>query len=198
MMVKEEVKMRKGMLVILALLLVVPGLLLTASCGTKQVQPDDSMVTGQEDAEAARRAEEERKQRIVEEERLREEALKEEAIKQERMAEDAFGNVDVYFDYDSAVLTSDARALLKVKAEWLKANSGSRVVIEGHCDDRGSNEYNLALGDRRAEGAKTFLVTLGISASRLVTVSYGEERPMNSGKTESAYAKNRRAHFVLK
>jgi peptidoglycan-associated lipoprotein len=186
------------MLVIIALLLVMPGLLLTAACGTKKVQPDDSMVTGQEDADAARRAEEERKQRLAEEERLREEALKEEALKKERMAKSAFGNDDVYFEYDSAALTADAQALLKVKAEWMKANSGTRAVIEGHCDERGSNEYNLALGDRRAERAKTFLVTLGISPSRLTTVSYGEERPVDSGKSEAAYAKNRRAHFVLK
>lgn len=190
--------MRKGIWVGFALLLVVPGLLLTASCGKKQVQPEETMVTSQEDAEAARRAEEQKRQQLAEEQRLKEEALKEEALQKEQVAREAFSGDDVYFEYDSAVLTSDAQALLKVKAQWLRDNPGARALIEGHCDERGSNEYNLALGDRRAESAKTFLVNLGISPSRLTTISYGEERPVDTGKTESAYAKNRRDHFVLK
>jgi len=189
--------MRKGMLIVFALLLVVPGLLLTASCGKKQVQPEDTLVTGQADEEAARRAEEEARRQQIREEQLAEEA-RQEAMRQEQMAQEAFEEVDVYFEYDSAVLTADARDLLKVKAQWMQANPSARVLIEGHCDERGSNEYNLALGDRRAESAKTFLVNLGISPSRLSTVSYGEEKPVDSGKTEAAYAKNRRAHFVLK
>jgi len=195
---QEEVSMRKGILIGFALFLVVPGLLLTASCGTKKVQPEEAMVTSQEDEAAARRAAEEaERQRMIEEQELAE-AARQEAFQQEQMALEAFGGDDVYFEYDSAVLTSDAQALLKVKAKWLTANPNARALIEGHCDERGSNEYNLALGDRRAESAKTFLVNLGVSPSRLSTVSYGEERPMDAGKTESAYAKNRRAHFVLK
>jgi len=187
--------MRKRIWVGIALSLLVPGLLLTASCGKKKVQTET--MAPQEDADAARRAEMER-QRKAEASRLKEEALKEEAIRQEEMAREAFGNVDVYFEFDSAVLTSDSQALLKKKAAWLKNNPSARAVIEGHCDERGTSEYNLALGDRRAESAKTFLVTLGISPSRLTTISYGEEKPIDTGKTERAYAKNRRAHFVLK
>jgi peptidoglycan-associated lipoprotein len=190
--------MRKGILVNFALLLVVPGLLLTASCGNKKVQTDEPMVSSQEDADAARRAEEERRQQQAREQQLREEALKDEAARQERMSKDAFVNDDVYFEYDSAVLTTEAQVLLKTKARWMKDNTSARVLIEGHCDERGSTEYNLALGNRRAESARTFLVTLGVSPSRVSTVSYGEERPVDSGKTESAYAKNRRAHFELK
>jgi peptidoglycan-associated lipoprotein len=190
--------MRKGMMIRLTLLLVVPGLLFTASCGKKQVQPEDTIVTSQEDAETARRAEEARQQALVEEERLKEEALMAEAIEQERAALAAFQEDDVYFEYDSAVLTSEAQALLKVKAQWLQANPDARVLIAGHCDERGSNEYNLALGDRRAGSVKTFLVNMGISAYRLSTVSYGEERPVDTGTTEAAYARNRRAHFKLK
>lgn len=190
--------MRKRIWIGFALLVVVPGLLLTASCGKKQVQPADTdTMVGQEDADAARRAEMER-QRLAEEQRLKEQALKEETIHQERMAKEQFGSEDVYFEFDSAVLTSDSQAMLKKKAGWMKANSGTRAVIEGHCDERGTSEYNLALGDRRAESAKTFLVNLGISASRMTTISYGEEKPMDTGSSESAYAKNRRAHFVLK
>lgn len=191
--------MRKGIVMGVALLLVVPGLLTTASCGKKQVLPQETMVTtSQEDADAARRAEEERQQQLAEQARQQEEAAKQEALRNEQMAKEAFTGDDVYFEYDSAVLTSTAQALLMVKAQWMKANPNSRALIEGHCDERGSNEYNLALGDRRAASVKTFLVNLGISAFRLSTVSYGEEKPVDTGKTESAYAKNRRAHFVLK
>ena len=190
--------MRKGMWVGFALLLVVPGLLLTASCGKKKmVQPAETM-SSQEDQDAARRAEMEKQRKAAEEQRIKEEALKEEAMRKEQMAREAFENEDVYFEFDSANLTSDAQMLLKEKAQWLEANADARAVIEGNCDERGSNEYNLALGDRRAEAAKTFLVNLGISASRLTTISYGEEKPVDTGKTETAYAKNRRDHFVLK
>ena len=78
----------------------------------------------------------------------------------------------------------------------MEQNSGSAVVIEGHCDERGSVEYNLALGERRAKAAREFLVSYGIAASRLTTISYGKERPMDSGHDEDSWAKNRRAHFV--
>lgn len=187
--------MRKRMWIVIALSLLVPGLLFTASCGKKKVQTDAT--AGQTDADAARRAEMER-QRLAEEERLREEALRDEAMRRGQMTEERFGSEDVLFEYDSSVLTSDAQELLKEKADWLQANSDARTVIEGHCDERGTNEYNLALGDRRAESAKTFLINLGISASRMTTISYGEEKPMDSEVSESAYAQNRRAHFVLK
>lgn len=187
--------MRKGMCVVIALSLIMPVLLVTASCGKKKV-PVDTMA-GQQDAEAARYADMD-KQRLDEEARMREEALKDEAMRQEQIIREQFESEDIYFEFDSAVLTSDSQALLKKKAEWMKNNTGTRAVIEGHCDERGTNEYNLALGDRRAESAKTFLVTLGVSPSRMTTISYGEEKPMDTGKSESAYAKNRRAHFRLK
>jgi peptidoglycan-associated lipoprotein len=83
------------------------------------------------------------------------------------------------------------------KAAWLRANPNAAVTIEGHCDERGTNEYNLALGDRRADSAKSYLVDLGIAASRLTTVSYGEERPVCSQQNEECWSKNRRAHFVV-
>lgn len=83
------------------------------------------------------------------------------------------------------------------KADWLRANNSVSVTVEGHCDQRGTIEYNLALGDRRAHAATVYLTNLGISASRLRTVSYGEERPLDTAKTEIAYAKNRRVHFVI-
>jgi peptidoglycan-associated lipoprotein len=112
----------------------------------------------------------------------------------ERMA---FENEDIYFAYDSSALTPQAQDILRNKAAFMKANSNVKVTIEGHCDDRGTNEYNLALGEARARSAKAFLVDLGIPAARLATISYGEERPLAKGQSEDAWAKNRRAHFVI-
>ncbi len=104
---------------------------------------------------------------------------------------------DIYFEFDRSTLTAESQDILTKKAIWLKANSNVKVVIEGHCDNRGTNEYNLALGDRRASATKSFLVDLGISPSRMVTISYGEERPLMHGQNEEAWAKNRRAHFEV-
>ena len=104
---------------------------------------------------------------------------------------------DVYFQYDRATLTAEAQEILSNKALWLQSNNTAKVVIEGHCDNRGTNEYNLALGDRRAASTKAFLINLGVSPSRLVTISYGEERPLANGHNEKAWAKNRRAHFEV-
>lgn len=105
---------------------------------------------------------------------------------------------DVFFDYDSSVLSSDAQEQLNQNGGWLESNAAKKVLVEGHCDERGTSEYNLALGDRRAASAKEYLVRLGVASSRLETVSFGEERPFDSGHNEDAWAKNRRAHFVLK
>lgn len=109
----------------------------------------------------------------------------------------AFENEDIYFNYDSSALTPQAQEILRRKAAFLKANPLVKVTIEGHCDDRGTNEYNLALGEARARSAKSFLVDLGIPAARLATISYGEERPAVKGSGEEVWAKNRRAHFVI-
>lgn len=105
---------------------------------------------------------------------------------------------DAFFDYDDASLRADAKTALEGDAKYLETNSGSKAVIEGHCDERGSVEYNLALGERRAKAAKDFLVSYGIPENRLTTISYGKERPFDPGHDESAWAKNRRAHVVAK
>lgn len=109
----------------------------------------------------------------------------------------AFENEDIYFSFDSSSLTPQAQDILRKKAAFLKAHPNVKVTIEGHCDDRGTNEYNLALGEARARAAKAFLTDLGIAASRIATISYGEERPLAKGQGEDAWAKNRRAHFVV-
>jgi peptidoglycan-associated lipoprotein len=104
---------------------------------------------------------------------------------------------DAYFDLDKSDLRPDARATLTKDAEFLRSYPQARVSIEGHCDERGSTEYNLGLGQRRADSAKNFLVSLGISADRMTTVSYGKERPVCTEHNESCWQQNRRAHFVL-
>jgi peptidoglycan-associated lipoprotein len=104
---------------------------------------------------------------------------------------------DVYYEFDSINLRGDAEETLKQNAEWMKANPAARVEIEGHCDDIGSDEYNLALGAKRAEIAKDFLVSQGVPAERLVTISYGKEAPACFEQTEDCRVKNRRARFVV-
>src|SRR5258706_14283379 len=103
---------------------------------------------------------------------------------------------EVFFDFDSYDLSADARSTLKASADWLKKNPAVKVNIEGHCDDRGTSEYNLALGAKRAQAAQNYLVSLGVPASRLSTISYGEEVPVCREENESCWQKNRRDRFV--
>ena len=104
---------------------------------------------------------------------------------------------DVNFDFDSVALSETARATLRANADWLKTNATARVQIEGHCDERGTAEYNMALGAKRAQTAMDYLATLGIAANRLSTISYGEEVPLCKEQTEECWARNRRARFVI-
>ena len=103
---------------------------------------------------------------------------------------------DVFFDYDKAEIKGDNVTTLQKNASWLKTNPSARFTIEGYCDERGSEEYNLALGDRRANAVKEFLIGQGVAGNRINTVSYGEERPVCRDASEECYAKNRRAHFA--
>jgi peptidoglycan-associated lipoprotein len=104
---------------------------------------------------------------------------------------------DVLFAYDAAELSDEARATLEKHALWMQNHRAARIMIEGHCDERGTVDYNLALGDRRARAARDYLANLGVAGERLQTVSYGKERPLDGGSDESSHARNRRAHFVV-
>lgn len=173
--------MQRKLWVILALVMVVPGLMTMVSCATKsggqQTQtttttpPEEpkAPVAPAEDTSAADRAME--------------------------IARTQFFSDHVPFAFDSAALSPLAQDVLRRKAAWLNDNPADIVVVEGHCDERGTAEYNLALGERRAESARAFLIDLGIASSRLSTISYGEERPLDPGSNEEAWAKNRRAQF---
>ncbi len=110
---------------------------------------------------------------------------------------DAFAGDRVFFAYDSSELTDEARATLQSQAEWLDYHSRARVTIEGHCDERGTREYNLALGERRANAVKSYLMALGVSSSRINTISYGKERPAVVGNGDSAWSQNRRGVMTV-
>jgi peptidoglycan-associated lipoprotein len=199
---KKEENMRRNFWVVLAMLLLIPGLLLTTSCAKKQVQTETEVEEVVEEAvveedtaaeeEAARQAEMER-QKALEAERLAEEEAKRVAM----MALNMFQSEDLYYAFDSAVLTPMSQEVLQRKADWMNENMDATVIIEGHCDERGTAAYNLALGERRADAAKDFLVNLGVAGDRVTTISYGEEKPVDPGKNEEAWAKNRRAHFIV-
>src|SRR5262245_40578361 len=105
---------------------------------------------------------------------------------------------DIFFDFDKYDIRPEDAKTLDANAGWLKSNPNHLVLIEGHCDERGTNEYNLALGERRAKSTMNYLVSQGVQASRITIISYGEERPVCTQKTEECWAKNRRAHFLVK
>jgi peptidoglycan-associated lipoprotein len=181
----------------LALLLVIPGLMFAASCAKKAVVSEPAVTAAAEEEAEARRlaAEEEARaaQKALEERRLREQARE----RKELAERERFVNEDIRFEFDKSTLLPEAKEILGGKAEWLGAHPDVSVIIEGHCDDRGTNEYNMALGDRRAGSARSFLVDMGVAPGRLTTISYGEERPLDPQHNEEAWAKNRRAHFVI-
>ena len=105
---------------------------------------------------------------------------------------------DIHFDFDKSFIREEDKPTLRAVADYLMANPKASILIEGHCDERGTAEYNIALGERRAESAKSYLVSLGVKPGDLPTVSFGEEKPLDPGHDEAAWAKNRRAHFVLR
>ena len=216
--------MKEKLWISLALLFVIPGLLLVVSCAQKTVTTEPSAVTEPSEEPAEEKvveaappapAEEEQAQEVAKEvaeeeepakkaETIQEELTKEpeivedeEAKLEEIAARNRFLYEDIYFEFDKSNLLPMAQITLKKKAEYLYNHPNITIVIEGHCDERGTNEYNLALGDRRGESATSFLVDLGISPSRLTTISYGEERPVDPRHNREAWAKNRRAHFVI-
>jgi peptidoglycan-associated lipoprotein len=104
---------------------------------------------------------------------------------------------DIYFDYDEYEISASSKAVLEKISTWMLKNRASKISIEGHCDERGTNEYNLALGDRRAKAARDVLIALGVPSGRIDMISFGEEKPVCSEKTDACYAKNRRVHFVI-
>ncbi len=175
--------MLRKLWIILALMLVVPGLLTMVSCATQSGGQQTETTTPPEAPKTAPAAP---AAKTPMDDRAK------------TMARNQFLNEHVPYAFDSAALSPMAQSILKRKAGWLNDNPGEMAIIQGHCDERGTAEYNLALGERRAESARAYLIDLGIASSRLTTISYGEERPLDPSSTEEAWAKNRRSQFVVK
>ncbi|MFP4346653.1 MAG: peptidoglycan-associated lipoprotein Pal [Thermodesulfobacteriota bacterium] len=193
----------KGRLwMVLMMVFILPGLLATVSCAPKGRKGP----TGPEPYDQAAPQRPQRQEPVrpdgpeagaIDEEELARRRAEEDRRRDMQASREAFLNEHIYFPYDSSELSPRAQTQLRNKADWLRKNPGLTAIIEGHCDERGTTEYNLALGDRRAESVKSFLVNLGIAPTRLLTISYGEERPIDPGHSEAAWAKNRRAQFVF-
>ena len=185
---------------IVGLIVIVAPLLIFSGCAKKQVikpeTTEGAQATGTSEGAGAGAKGEEGK--LPEEGKIGEEKLGEEALKGEALITSIQEQLlDINFEFDQFVLTDTARQKLSKNSSILSKYPDVKVLIEGHCDERGTEEYNLALGERRANAAKDYLVTLGINDSRLSTISYGEEKPLDPEHSEVAWAKNRRANFAI-
>jgi peptidoglycan-associated lipoprotein len=171
-----------------SLICVTTLVLLATGCAQKSTPTSTAQMgaSGPSAEEIRAREEEERRRRIAESQL---------AARPTTMAPGTLVMDTVYFDFDEATLTELAKDTLVRNAEWLRANANARVQVEGNADERGTPEYNLALGERRAAAVKNYLASLGIDGGRLVTISYGEERPADPGHGEDAWARNRRVDF---
>ncbi|MEN8244694.1 MAG: peptidoglycan-associated lipoprotein Pal [Thermodesulfobacteriota bacterium] len=181
----------------ICLLVILPGLLLVTSCAKKDILTEQM---SEETAPAMEEKATEQEQVAAVDSQAAEEVntvQKEEESQTASMVSQEVMNDDIYFDFDSSVLKNTAKDELVRKTEWLRENPDASLIIEGHCDERGTSAYNIALGDRRAQSAMAFFVDMGIDANQLSTISYGEERPVNIAQTEEAWSKNRRAHFEI-
>jgi len=188
---------RHGLVLFLAALLVLPFFAATVtSCAKQQVKKE----VGLSDEEKARlEAERLAREKAAREEEARRRQLEQEQQRMaaERAALEAFLNEHAHFDFDKYNIRPDAEVVLKAKAGYLNTHPNVTVEIQGHCDERGTEAYNMALGDRRAKSAQNFLESLGIAGSRMSTVSYGEDRPLCNEKNEDCWQQNRRAQFVV-
>jgi len=205
---------RKSIIMIVLFLCV--GLVLSG-CPKKTVVKDDASARKAEELAAQKERERlEAEKKAQEEARLKEEEAKREAARQEaakREFEKSLqakktpgieGEVfesgllkDIHFDFDRYDVRPQDTELLKQDAAWLAKAPNAKIQIEGHCDERGTSEYNLALGERRANSTKKYLISLGVKADRISTITYGKERPLDPAHTEEAWAKNRRAHSIV-
>lgn len=182
-------KVFKGMLV------AIPVVTMMACSTTDQSAVDEQAAA----AAAAAQAEEDRKAREAEEQRIQVAQANERRVAQqnrERELESLKNDQVVYFDFDRSSIRGDSYAVLDKHAEFLSKNPGQSIVIEGHCDSRGTPSYNIALGERRAKAVETYLQNAGVNASQISVVSYGEEKPAVAGTSEDAFAKNRRGVLV--
>jgi peptidoglycan-associated lipoprotein len=179
------------------LMLIFCGALLAGGCAKKELVKSEGEIPS---ATASKPAETEEApaKPPVKEEKVQEQAVKEAPATQEEAAPARAAELaTIYFDFNSFILTDPSRATLKKNGEDLMKDNSLKVQIQGNCDERGSEEYNLALGEKRAKAAMDYLVTLGVPADRLSIISYGKEKPVDPGHDEAAWAKNRRDDFAI-
>lgn len=201
--------MKRNLVVATLVVFAFSSIFLLSSCAKKQVITEEKVVeapapeVAKEEKAAVPAAKEEKMEEAkierlkeLEEAKKREAAIDEEKAWMERRAA-KFEAEAIYFDFDKSFIRLEYRPILQEKAAFLKDYPDMRARIEGNCDERGTNEYNLALGDRRGSSAKNFLISLGIAADRIETISYGEERPRGLGHNEASWSQNRRDDFVL-
>ncbi len=185
-------------------LLLVAALFTVFACSPKPVHVPVSERAGQSpevgtQAQEESQAERDRKARekaAIEEELLQRDLARQKML-QEQMKKSAPMFTDILFEFNSYTVSPNYQGLITDMAAWMKQNQAAKVTVEGHCDERGTVEYNLALGEKRAEAAKNQLIKAGVKDDRVKTVSYGKEAPVDPGHTEEAWAKNRRAHFKI-
>jgi peptidoglycan-associated lipoprotein len=190
---------RKATVIGIVMLIFCVSLLFMAGCAKKAVSKDEGLVTGEKKAAPAEVKPAPAPVVVTPSpEESRELALRRDAAaaaEVEKAKKIEFE--DIRFAFDKSVIEPAAREILKNVAAWMQKNKDYALLIEGHCDDRGTVEYNLALGQRRADAAMKYLLDLGVSKADITTISYGKERPLDPGQNEEAWAKNRRAHFVM-
>lgn len=186
--------MRKETWTPVVAVLILSVMFLTTACAQKKVTQTEP--ASQNEPEIQKKETDNSKGDAKLAEQLLEKNLREETAKQV-VEEKKFDDQNIYFAFDSSDLSDQARLILSNNAEYLHKHSDLTISVEGHCDERGSETYNNSLGKRRAESVKNFLVDKGISADRLVTVSYGESKPIAFGSNEASWAKNRRAQIVV-
>ena len=170
---------------------------LTKSEGTASAQ-NESAIKQNEKPNAAVESAKQNEQTSVAGESAKQNDREEQTTREQAAAQIAADLTDIHFDFDQYSIRPDDRQILSNHADHLLKNKKVKIVIEGNCDERGTTEYNLALGDRRAQEAKKFLVNSGVDQKRIKTISYGKERPLDPDHNEEAWAKNRRDHFVVK
>jgi peptidoglycan-associated lipoprotein len=172
------------------------SMMLMTGCAKKAVSKDEGLVAGEKKAAAAQ-SEADIKKKAAEA-AAKEEAARKLAAEQAAAAAEKEQTAfeDIYFVFDKSTIEPEAREILKRLASLLDSNKNYSLVVEGHCDERGTVEYNLALGQRRADAAMKYLVDLGLDKESIKTITYGKERPLDPGHDEEAWAKNRRAHFL--
>ncbi len=201
--------MKKSLLIATLVVFACSSMFLLSSCAKREVVVEEEEITAPlgpeveitvEEEEAPPEVVELEREELAEIEPLEEVELAkvEEAEPEERALRAArFEGESIYFDFDKSFIKPEYRSVLEEKAQFLKDYPDIRVRIEGNCDERGTNEYNLALGERRSNSAKGFLTSLGVSADRIEMISYGEERPLFTGHNEEAWSQNRRDDFVI-